>query len=723
MLNFESSKGNEEGGICMKRTEHKQQQKRLNIGRKWSNLKKPIQILLFGMLVLVICGLVVVNVLVSSSDVSKLEEPEPRPTFIYDQNGEVVSKISNSNIEGVPLEQIPKELIEAVISVEDQQFYKHHGINYFGVVRALTQNLFKGEVVAGGSTITQQLSKNVFLSQERTYSRKFKELILAKKIERTYSKDDILERYLNQIYFGEGAWGVQRAAQIYFGKDVSQLSLSESATLAGLIKAPSHLSPYKNLEKSVKRRNLVLSLMKSEKYISQAEFDEAVGQEIALADPTMLTDYKGKYPYYIDHIIDEAVNKYQLTKNEVLSGGFHIYTTLNPVMQDALEEVYQDDRYFPESKPDQLIQSASVFLNPKTGGISALVGGRGEYTYGRFNNATQLIRQPGSTFKPLAVYTPALEQGYHISDLLVDEPININGYSPKNVDQRYRGQVTMYDAVAQSYNIPAVWLLHTIGIENGMRTVERFGIPLEENDHHLGLALGGLHQGTSPLRMAQAFSTFANDGVMLEAHAILEIKDSEGKVIGKWRENSVEVTDAKVAQQMTYMLQGAVEVGTGKKAQISGVEVAGKTGTTQLPFTGVGGSKDHWFVGYTPDIVGAVWLGYDQTDPEHYLTSTSSLTAPPIFGQVLSRSISELPTKKFDLLLIAKNKKELGKQKEKLKEKTQKQEKEKKKQEKKEEKERNKREKKVKKEQEKEREKREKKEAKEKKKREQEKEK
>ncbi|MGN7387491.1 transglycosylase domain-containing protein [Sporosarcina sp. SAFN-015] len=690
----------------MGRIEHKQQQNRLNREKKWSNIKKPFRILLFVLLLVVLCGLVMVNHLISSSDVSKLEEPEPRPTFIYDQNGEIVSKISISNIEGVRLDQIPNELIEAVISVEDQQFYKHHGINYFGIARAFTQNLLKGEVVAGGSTITQQLTKNIFLTQDRTYSRKFKELLIARKIERTYSKDDILERYLNQIYFGEGAWGVQRAAQIYFGKDVSELTLSESATLAGLIKAPSHLSPYKDMEKSVERRNIVLSLMKSEKYISQAEFDEAVGQEIVLADSTM-TDYKGKYPYYIDYIIDEAVDKYKISKNEVLYGGLHIYTALNPVIQDALEEVYQDDRYFPKSKPDQLIQSGSVFLNPKTGGISALIGGRGEYTYGRFNNATELVRQPGSSLKPL-VYTAALEQGYHISDLLVDEPININGYSPQNFDHKFRGQVTMYDAVTQSYNIPPVWLLHNIGIEIGVRTVERFGIPLEENDHNLGLALGGLHKGTSPLRMAQAFSAFANDGVMMEAHAIVEIKDSEGKVIGKWREQSVEVTEAEVAQQMTYMLQGAVEVGTAKKAQLSGMEVAGKTGTTQLPFTGVDGSKDHWFVGYTPDIVGAVWLGYDKTDPEHHLTSTSSFTAPPIFGQVLLRSMSEYPTKEFDLPLIAKDKKELEKQKEKLREKEQKAEKEKRKQEKKKEKEREKREKKAKKEREKERKKKEK---------------
>ena len=699
----------------MGRIEHKQQQKRSNRKRKLSNLQKSIRILLLAMLLMVIGGLVVVNQLIASSDVTKLEEPEPRPTFIYDQNGEIVSKISVSNIEGVSLDQIPKELIEAVVSVEDQQFYKHNGVNYFGIARAFTQNLIQGDVVAGGSTITQQLSKNVFLTQERTYTRKFKEFFVAKKIERTYSKDDILERYLNQIYFGEGAWGVQRAAEVYFGKDVSELTLSESATLAGLIKAPTHLSPYKDMEKSVERRNIVLSLMKSEEYISQAEFDEAVGQELVLADPS-LPNYKGKYPYYIDYIIDGAVNKYGLTKNEVLSGGLHIYTELNPVIQDALEEVYEDERYFPESKPNQLIQSGSVFLNPKTGGISALVGGRGEYTYDRFNNATELVRQPGSTLKPL-IYTAALEQGYQISDMLVDEPININGYAPKNFDHKFRGRVTMYDAVTQSYNIPPVWLLNNIGIQTGVNTVERFGIPLEEQDHNLGLALGGLHKGTSPLQMAQAFAAFANDGVMMEAHAIVEIKDSEGEVIGKWREESEEVTEAEVAQQITYMLKGAVDVGTAQKAQITGVEVAGKTGTTQLPFAGVDGSKDHWFVGYTPDIVGAVWLGYDKTDAEHHLTSTSSFTVPPIFGQVLSRSMSELPTKKFDLPLIAKKKIELEEQKEKLKKKEQKQEKEKRKQEQKKEKEQKKREKKDKKEREKERKKKEKKEDKEKKKR------
>ncbi|VDG96969.1 Penicillin-binding protein 1A/1B [Lysinibacillus sphaericus] len=664
----------------MKRSEYKKQHEKA-MKEKSSLKKKIIRFGCVGALLAVLCVLLVLNLFIAFSDVSKLDEPAPRSTVIYDPNGEVISKVSNSKIEGVSIDQIPDTLIEAVISVEDQRFYEHHGLNYLRMGRALVENAFKGKIASGGSTITQQLAKNVFLTQERTFTRKFKELILAKKIEREYSKEEIMEQYLNQIYFGDGAWGVQRAAQTYFGKDVSELTLSESATLAGVIKAPSNLSPTKNMEKSMKRRDLVLSLMLREQYISQKEYDEATGQNLALSESTVPHDEE-HYPYYIDRVVDEAVNTYQLTKDEVLSGGLHITTEINPVVQNALEDVYADDRNFPESTPDQLLQSASVFVNPKTGGILALVGGRGEYTQGRFNNATDLIRQPGSSLKPLAVYTPALENGYHMSDMLVDEPIDMDGYSPKNIDQQYRGEVTMYEALTQSYNIPPVWLLDQIGVQEGVDAVERFGISLTKNDRTLGLALGGLDKGTSPLRMAQAFSAFANDGVMEEAHAIREIKDSEGKVLGKWQGESVQVTDAEVAEQMTHMLQGAVEEGTGKKTQISGMDVAGKTGTTQLPFEGVDGSKDHWFVGYTPDIAGAVWLGYDQTDADHYLTSTSSFTAPPIFAQVVSQSASELSTKNFDLSLIEDELKELEKQKKKTKKEREKKEKKKEKDEK-----------------------------------------
>ncbi|KQL34479.1 transglycosylase domain-containing protein [Psychrobacillus sp. FJAT-21963] len=638
-------------------------------GQIWSKFKDKkmiVKILAAGTIFVLSC-LLIFNILILKSDVSKLDDPAPQPTIIYDQNGDVASKISGSKIEGVSIEQIPDQVIQAVIATEDQKFYKHNGINVIGIVKALTKNLTSGEIVAGGSTITQQLAKNVFLTQERTYTRKFKELILTKKIERTYSKDEIMERYLNQIYFGEGAWGIQRASQTYFGKDVSELTIGESAMLAGLIKSPSNLSPFKDMDKSVEQRNLVLSLMEKEGYISQDDVEAAKEQPIVL-EGKKIDDYKGKYPYYVDHIIEEAIKNYELTENEVLSGGLHIYTELNPTIQNAVEQVYRDDEMFPEGQSDQLIQSGAIFINPSSGGINALVGGRGEHTFRGFNRATQLKRQPASTIKPLAVYTPALEQGYDIFDILPDSPINIAGYQPMNVDNQFRGEVTMYEALVNSYNVPAVWLLQRMGLKYGINAVERFGIPLTEEDSNLGLALGGLNEGVSPLLMAQAFSTFPNNGVMAEAHAIQKIEDVNGEVMAEWHSNATNVTDPLVAQKITYMLKGVVEEGSGMNAQVEGWEIAGKTGTTQLPFANAGGAKDHWFVGYTPQIVGAVWMGYDQTDENHYLSGYSGSTVTKIFNEILSESITEFSQKEFDLLALEKQLKDQLKKKEKQKE-------------------------------------------------------
>ena len=634
---------------------HQQQQKRSKKGL-WNSLRfNGLGAKLLGVgILLFLISLLIVNIFIWKSDVSKLEKPVPQPTIIYDQNGEMASKISNSKIEGVRINQIPKEVQYAVISTEDQRFYKHNGLNYIGIFRALFQNMMSGEVVAGGSTITQQLAKNVFLTHERTYTRKVKEWILTKKMERTYSKDEIMERYLNHIYFGDGAWGIQNAAGTYFGKDVSELTLGESAMLAGIIKAPSALSPIKHIEKAVERRDLVLSLMEKEGYIDRSDVEKAKKEKIVLKDKEKDDQYKGNYPYYVDHIIEEAIQQYDLTENEVLSGGLHIYTALNPTIQNAAEEVYQNDNLFPQSQSDQLIQSGGIFINPSTGGISALVGGRGDHTFRGFNHATQLIRQPGSTMKPLAVYTRALEKGYNPFDLLEDQPLNLDGYQPYNYDKQFRGRVTMYEALIHSYNVPAVWLLDQIGLQEGVEAVERFGIPLQEEDHSLSLALGGMSKGTSPLKMAQAYSTFANNGVMVEAHAIQIIEDAKGETLGEWQNKTTKVTEPEIAQNITYMLKGVVEKGTGKNAQVNGLEVAGKTGSTQLPFENEAGTKDHWFVGYTPELVGAVWLGYDQTDQDHYLPSSSSATAPIIFKEILSKSSSEISNKAFNIAPIEK---------------------------------------------------------------------
>jgi len=642
-------------GKDMGRMERRQKQKSSSVRVIWNKFRSNslLKKLLWIALSLAIIGLLVFNIFIWTSDVSKLETPVPQPTMIYDQNGEIASKISNSSIEGITIKQIPKDVIHAVISVEDQRFYKHHGVNVFGIIRALFQNAASGEVVAGGSTITQQLAKNVFLTHERTLTRKVKELILTKKIERTYTKDEIIERYLNQIYFGEGAWGIQRAAQVYFGKNASELTLSESAMIAGLIKAPSAYSPLKNFEKAVERRDIVLELMKGEGYIDQADIDRALEQEIVLEGRKMDDKYKGKYPYYVDYIIEEAIEKYGLTENEVLSGGLHIYTELNPVVQSNVEEVYQNESLFPKGPSNQIVQSSGIFIDSSTGGIQALVGGRGDHTFRGFNRATQLVRQPGSTMKPLAVYTPALEQGYEAFDSLEDKPLNIDGYQPQNYDQTYRGQVTMYNAVIHSYNVPAVWLLDEMGMKYGVNAVERFGIPLQEDDQSLSLALGGMSEGTSPLSMAQAYTAFANDGLMVDAHAIQRIEDANGELLNKWQKNAIRVTEKEAAQKMTYMLRGVVNEGTGIKAKVSGYEIAGKTGTTQLPFKQEG-AKDHWFVGYTPELTGAIWIGYDQTDETHYLSSSSGGTATAIFQKVISMSVSELQEKSFDLSLIEK---------------------------------------------------------------------
>lgn len=647
----------------MRRTERRQQQKLT--GRIWSKVKNKkimLKVIAVGSVFLLCCFLLF-NIFIWTSDVSKLEEPTPQPTIIYDQNGDIASKVTGSKIDGVSIGQIPEHLIHAVIATEDQKFYKHNGINVIGIVRAMTQNMMNGEIVAGGSTITQQLAKNVFLTQERTYTRKLKELILTKKIERTYDKDEIMERYLNQIYFGEGAWGIQRASQTYFGKDVSELTLGESAMLAGLIKAPSVLSPLKDMNKSVQRRDLVLALMEKEGYITQNDAKKAKEQPIVL-EGKKIDNYKGKYPYYVDHIIEEAIEQYGLTENEVLSGGLHIYTELNPAIQNAVEQVYKDNEMFPEGQSDQLIQSGAIFINPSTGGINALIGGRGEHTFRGFNRATQLKRQPASTMKPLAAYTPALEQGYEIYDKLQDSPINIDGYQPMNYDKRFHGEVTMYEALVNSYNIPPVWLLNKMGLKYGINAVERFGIKLKEEDHNLGLALGGMSEGVSPLSMAQAYSTFPNDGVMVEAHSIQKIEDADGEVIAKWHHNETSVTKTIVAQEITYMLKGVVKEGSAKNAQVEGWEVAGKTGTTELPFANSGGAKDHWFVGYTPEIVGAVWMGYDQTDENHYLLGTGGFTVTKIFKEILSESMTEFNQKEFSLPLLGKQLKEQAKKEE-----------------------------------------------------------
>lgn len=598
-------------------------------------------------LLLGVAGWAGLRMMVSAQDVTQLDRPLPAATVLFDENGHEAVTISLNEIEPVTFEEIPKHMIDAIVAVEDRRFYEHEGMDLWGIGRALLQNVTAGKTVQGGSTITQQLAKNIFLSHERTWKRKWDEVLLAKKIEERYSKDQIITMYLNQIYFGEGAWGIKRAADVYFGKPVDQLTIAESALLAGLVKAPSVLSPYKRPEKAIERRNIVLSLLKSQQLIDQSAYDLASHESLKLRESKPNRTDAILYPYYTDQVIREAINVYGLTENDVLHGGLRIYTTLNPDMQRAAEQLFKEDNLFPQSMGDQLIQAGVVLLDPRNGGIKALIGGRGEQPFRGFNRAVQLKRQPGSTMKPLAVYTPALENGFQPDNRIKDEPVQFGSYEPRNVDRTFHGNVTLYEALIQSYNIPAVKLLNEIGMDQGMEAASRFGIPLQAEDRTLGLALGGTNTGVSPLQMAEAYGVFANDGTRMNSYAIVRIESADGTVLASHKDDQqTRVTTPDIAHTMTAMLKGVVESGSGKAAAIEGREVAGKTGTTEMPGVAGYGARDNWFVGYTPQLVGAVWLGYDNPDAAHYLT-TSSKAAAAVFKELMSRALHGQPMLSF----------------------------------------------------------------------------
>jgi penicillin-binding protein 2A len=595
------------------------------------------------------------RMLVSAQDVELLDETLPAATIIYDREGSEATRISFNRIEEIGYADIPQSLIAAIAAVEDRRFWEHDGFDLKATGRALAANLGAGGKVQGGSTITQQLAKNVFLSHEKTWSRKWDELLLARKIEESYSKQDIMEMYLNRIYFGEGAWGIKRAAYVYFGKEPSALTVAESALLAGLVKAPSALTPYKHLDKATARRNVVLALMREQNLITEEVYAQAILEPIKLLaeKPSRTGDIQ--YRYYVDELIREAMAEYGLSENEVLEGGLRIYTELDPRMQQAAEQTYAKEELFPPSADDQLLQSASVLVDPRDGGIRALVGGRGDQPFRGFNRATQLQRQPGSAIKPLVVYAPALERGFRPEDTVLDAPIQIDGYSPGNADGRFHGEVTLFEALVQSYNVPAVKLLHEIGVAEGAEAAERFGISLDASDRTLAMALGGLQHGVSPLQMAAAYSVFASDGVRKEAHTIRRIESAQGELLAEYAgDEGVQVLEPAIAQTMNAMLQGVVTDGTGADAALDGRTMAAKSGTTQMPGTSGYGARDNWFVGYTPQLVGAVWLGYDQSDQNHYL-QTSSKAAGVVLKAMMDEALKGEPVMKFpaELSLMA----------------------------------------------------------------------
>jgi len=616
--------------------------------------KKPKFWSRLGITLLLLCIFTVggITLYISSLDISKLQTPLAQPSYFYDQKDILISELSSSKIEPVTGQQIPLVMKNAIIAVEDRRFYEHKGVDLRSISRALFRDLISGDYSEGGSTITQQLAKNFFLASDKTLTRKLKEAAYALKIESVLDKDEILVDYLNQVYFGEGRWGLQNASQLYFDKNAEKLTLDESAVLAGLLKAPTTYSPLHNKQKSLERRNLVLTLMKEQNYITPAEYAKAIIQPIVLKKGNQ-NELPGQYASYVNYVVKEAINRTGFTEEQILNGGLQIYTQMDTSIQKAAEDVYNDSSFFPSGKADQIVQSGVVIIDHSTGSIRGLVGYRGDEVFSGFNYATDLVRAPGSSFKPLSVYGPALEKGYLSDSTVSDNPININGYSPMDYDNQYRGNITMLEAVRHSWNIPAVWLLNEIGIESGVDFAERSGIPLEKEDHNLRLALGGLSKGVSPLQMAQAYGVFANLGVMNKAYAISKITSKEGDLLFQAHPDAVQVTTPSVAYMMTLMLQDVVTNGTGKNAKLDR-PTAGKTGSVELPhtvtFAGISkGVKDVWFVGYTPELTAAVWMGYDDTDKDHYLVTAGGAEPAGVFREILSRALKSVPVVPFEI--------------------------------------------------------------------------
>lgn len=570
-------------------------------------------------------------------------------TTLYDKDQKAFYSLHapQENRIQVPLSLMPDHLKQAFIATEDQRFYKHHGISIVGIGRAIVVDIMSGKKAQGASTITQQLARNAFLSPEKTWERKIKEMVMAFQLESKYSKDEILEFYLNRINFGSGAWGVQTASQIYYGKDVDELTLAESALLAGLVQRPNVYSPFKNLDLAKKRQRVVLNCMVDCGYISQQEADNTYEQKLDFKEPVK-TPYR--YGFFVDYVVDEAdrilreEGLYDNPQDAIYKGGLKIYTTMDPKIQMVAEETYSKPSSFPQvkSKNGQDIQSAMVLLDHRTGEIRSLIGGR-NYTHQRgFNRAVDMVRQPGSAFKPVVVYGPALEMGYNSGYVLEDAPVTymVNGkpWSPRNYDGKYRGMITMRTAVQWSVNIYAVKLADEIGIKNGIKFAENLGITSlvkagRANDLNLSTALGGITKGVSPLELAAAFGSFGNQGILAEHHVITKIEDNAGNTIYKYGPKQQRVMKEETAWMMTDLLQTVVKAGTGTRAQIAGVQCAGKTGTTQ-------NDKDAWFVGYTPHYACAVWMGYDreETMNKTYGGSYPALIWKAVMNQAVSGS-------------------------------------------------------------------------------------
>lgn len=566
---------------------------------------------------------------------------------------------SSENRIWADIDTIPENLQNAFIAIEDQRFKSHHGVDFKRTIGAVFNEIFHRTSTYGGSTITQQLVKNLTGDNEVSYVRKAREIIRALILETKLSKEQILELYLNSIYLGQGCNGVEAAANMYFDKSVEDLTLAECASIAGITQYPSLYDPFVNPDKNIEKQHIVLGEMLEQGYISQTEYDEAMAEELEFKSGQQ-EERTSSQSYFTDHLVEEIADDLaaeqgisrSIAVQMVYNSGYQIYATVDPAVQQAMSDVYENDNNFPTVRGEVQPESAMIVSDPHTGEIKGIVGGRGEKEGNRvLNRATQSLRQPGSDIKPLAVYAPAFDLGLITpATILVDEPLTIGDWSPKNYYSGFRGPMTVRRAIELSANIPAIKALQKLTVDDSfdyMKNKMHFDT-LVENDTRDGkvysdktlasLALGGLTDGVTLMEMNAGYATLANGGIYIEPHAYTKVEDSRGQTILKKEPEKNVVFKEDTAYLTTLMLESVVNRGTGAGAKIKGMDTAGKTGTTD-------DDVDRWFIGYTPYYVGTVWFGFDTPKG---LPAFSSNPALNVWKKVMDTIHEPLPNRTFE---------------------------------------------------------------------------
>src|SRR5213596_1164954 len=576
----------------------------------------------------------------SLPSVKTLETFQPiQGTKVYDDNDELLTELHVERRIFVPLGHIPQTLRDAVIATEDRRFYSHWGIDPIGVARAVIQNYRRGRIVEGGSTITQQLTKVLFLTPDKSLERKMKEAALALELERRYSKDRILEMYMNQIYFGNGAYGVEAAARTYFGKSVTELSLKDAALLAGLPRAPSTYSPFEHPEAAKRRREVVLRRL-----VEYGAIKDPDAKKLARADLGLIPPERRRTTgqYFLEFVQQTLEAKYGA--DMVFKGGLNVYTTLNPTMQLVAEQSLRDGLKALEgrsktARPGEHPEGAIVTLEPSTGYVRALVGGY-DFFRSEFNRAVQARRQPGSAFKPF-VYIAALESGFTPASRVDDSPVSYavgggNVWKPENYDRKFRGPTTLQQAIEESVNVVTVKLQERIGVNRTVQVARRLGV-VSPIDVNLSMALGT--SDLTLLELTSAYGVLANEGTWMPPTVIRYVTNQQGQLLEEHVPQGREALSPEMAYVITHMLRGVVERGTGVAAKALGRPVAAKTGTTN-------DYSNAWFIGFTPRLATGVWVGYDR--PRSLgRDETGSRVAVPIWVTYMAKILVDSPTEDF----------------------------------------------------------------------------